>query len=1153
MAGRDVYEEKIRLYVEASGDAELQSLVKSFGDLGDTADFQSNLARKAMERFAGSVDAISKVKAFDQLKRDLVETEQKLGEAQAGAQALFREFNSGDTSSAKVAALQRQAKQAVNELSASADGQRLALQGLRRELASSGVDTRQLGTAQGALKAQMAEARTALVNAGQSVKQYRAESARAAAQVPADNREIAQSYTLVERGIGRLRGLIAGAGAYLGFREAAQGIKNLAEVAQQAENARRALQNLYGSQAEGNRAYDALRTLSKENGIAFDVLVESAKKLKAFGLDPLNGSMQALVDQNASVGGSNEDLAGKVLALGQAWAKQKLQGEEILQLVERGVPVWDLLQKATGKNVAELQKLSEQGKLGRGVIKALYEEIGRANSGKANEALTGMSGLLAQIAARWVDFKQRIVDAGLGDYFKQQMQTLLQSTGGLDGLARRVSSAIVGTLEALKSLGQQLAIIAQPIANTAVAIARHADAVVLLGKVYVGLKLTQFASQFAGLAASMGTATAATGALTAAETARATGLGRLGGIMAKIPRVLTVTFAAIGLDVMLNGIDRLNEGLKARSEAIAASDRMQSASSQLQLEQLRLGQQLQDLYRNSADVAVQSGASVSAMTRAQAQDYQFALEQARQYFAGIIREARGAGDAQVEATATERWKALGAAVVAAKDRITDLARTASADTSLGKMADAAVLKFDALIAKTKSAKESVNDIFKGVDLTRADGLKQALDILDQVNARGTAAARAVKEELRTALAAVATEDLPKLKAAADEAFGSGSAGAKQFAAEVGRISLSRLGVDVEAIKTGFSEVGRAAVDNFRGAVGEIDKLGLSMEQRSTAIAQAFDNAFKQASTKAELGALKVALQDALSSGDVGFKEFQARIVETDAKLAELGGTGKQLGADVAEGAREASSSLRQVGDAASEAATATKAAGDVAAEAGDNMEFGSKKGKQFALSMYEVSDAAIAATMATNRLAGSTLWTGAINRVTDQINDQGDALRKQVADLQAASAEFDEMAGRRKQLAQQYNLLGAGEIEKLLQAESALEANRKRAAEQRLREVEQQAKAAEPAGTKPAEVAAVQIAQRAAAAAVTDVLASTQQAAAALSTAAATVRTAVAGEVVVRFINDPSNAPQIKISDAQMRDIAIEVVRRLRQAKGSTT
>src|SRR5690606_16797986 len=284
---------------------------------------------------------------------------------------------------------------------------------------------------------------------------------------------------------------------------------------------------LYGSQEAGNRAYNELEVLSRRNGLAFADVVEQAKKLMSFGLDPLNGSLQALVDQNAAVGGSMEDLDGKILALGQAWAKQKLQGEEILQLVERGVPVWDLLQKATGKSVQELQKLSSAGKLGREVIQQLYEEIGRANSGASTRALGSLSGLLAQASARWLEFKQRVVEAGLGDYLKQQLTSLLQSTGGLEGLARRVSDAIIGVIDGLKRVGEQILPLAKSIGGATLWLGKHADAVLLLAKAYVALQLAKVAQGFSLVAGGARAATTATAAAASSANAAAGSVGRL--------------------------------------------------------------------------------------------------------------------------------------------------------------------------------------------------------------------------------------------------------------------------------------------------------------------------------------------------------------------------------------------------------------------------------------------------------------------------------------------------------------------------------------------------------------------------------------------------------------------------------------------------
>src|SRR5690606_9568414 len=120
------------------------------------------------------------------------------------------------------------------------------------------------------------------------------EAARAAADVPAANARIAKSYDGIGGALQRLRSIAAPVLAFLTFRGAAQGVKALASVQQQLEDARRAMAELYGSQEEGNRVFAQLEVLAKRNGLAIGDIVEQAKRMKAFGIDPLNGSLQAL-------------------------------------------------------------------------------------------------------------------------------------------------------------------------------------------------------------------------------------------------------------------------------------------------------------------------------------------------------------------------------------------------------------------------------------------------------------------------------------------------------------------------------------------------------------------------------------------------------------------------------------------------------------------------------------------------------------------------------------------------------------------------------------------------------------------------------------------------------------------------------------------
>lgn len=96
------------------------------------------------------------------------------------------------------------------------------------------------------------------------------------------------------------------------------------------------LNKLQGSEANGLKAMEWIEKFTQETPYGVNEVMNSFIRLKAFGLDPMDGSLQAIADQAAMMGGTAETVDGIALALGQAWTKGKLQGEEALQLLERG-------------------------------------------------------------------------------------------------------------------------------------------------------------------------------------------------------------------------------------------------------------------------------------------------------------------------------------------------------------------------------------------------------------------------------------------------------------------------------------------------------------------------------------------------------------------------------------------------------------------------------------------------------------------------------------------------------------------------------------------------------------------------------------------------------------------------------------------------
>ncbi|MDT3296457.1 tape measure protein [Shewanella sp. SP2S2-6] len=299
----------------------------------------------------------------------------------------------------------------------------LRVKGARTEL-------NQLGSSLGRNKAELDKQQTVLNKAGidmnklaDASKDLKTQEAAAEIAIKGVNDKLARHNKLLDESKksssdfgGSIKAatgsLIAMAGAYVGVDRLWESLKSILTAGDKAASFSAQMTAMMGSIAGGEQATAWIKDFANRTGTQLDSAKQAFASLKTFGIDPMNGALQSMVDYNAKLGGSQEKLEGIILATGQAWAKQKLQGEEILQLVERGVPVWDLLEKVTGKNTVQLGKLSEAGKLGREVMQQLFDEMGKQANGQAALSLDRLSGQLNLLSNKWESFKQIIADSG---------------------------------------------------------------------------------------------------------------------------------------------------------------------------------------------------------------------------------------------------------------------------------------------------------------------------------------------------------------------------------------------------------------------------------------------------------------------------------------------------------------------------------------------------------------------------------------------------------------------------------------------------------------------------------------------------------------------------------------------------------------------
>ena len=219
------------------------------------------------------------------------------------------------------------------------------------------------------------------------------------------------------------------------------------------------LTSLEGSSAGAKSAMDWISDFATRTPLEMNQTVEAYAKLKAFGVDPMNGSLQAMVDTMAATGGGAEQLNGLVMALGQSWTKGKLQSEEALQMLERGVPVWDLLAAKMGKSAAEVQELATKGKLGRDEITLLMQALGEKNAGASEGMSKTWDGIISNIKDTWTRFQVMVMDAGVFDNLKAKLQGVLATLnqmaadGRLQKWADAFATNILRAIESIWSFG----------------------------------------------------------------------------------------------------------------------------------------------------------------------------------------------------------------------------------------------------------------------------------------------------------------------------------------------------------------------------------------------------------------------------------------------------------------------------------------------------------------------------------------------------------------------------------------------------------------------------------------------------------------------------------------------------------------------------
>jgi len=302
----------------------------------------------------------------------------------------------------------------------------------------------------------------------------------------------------------------------------------------------------------------------------------------------------------------------------------------------------------------------------------------------------------------------------------------------------------------------------------------------------------------------------------------------------------------------------------------------------------------------------------------------------------------------------------------------------------------------------------------------------------------------------------------------------------QSAGEQGKLGFDAAARSAGALESRIRGI-TAAMDPL---TDEFEALGIQSQASLNAAADAARSSFEAIRKGASQG--KASIEDVRRAYEAYARTARAAVAESDATskvrveselavleavyevndgLDEMTNAGRAAGNGVAAGAQEATQALQETAAAASSAAQATAATAEAGWEGRRGL-YGAAQGAiALAAGFGELSDAAVRAYMATNQAispltgGGANIFFNGINEVTNRIREQRDALQQELTTLHETSRQFDAMDSRRQELSKKYSLLGASQIEGLLQAENEVDGKRKARMEAEEREREKQRQA----------------------------------------------------------------------------------------------
>ena len=200
--------------------------------------------------------------------------------------------------------------------------------------------------------------------------------------------------------------------------------KSVINTSAQFESYAATLETIEGSAEKARKSLDWVADFGKTTPYEVGEVTDAFVRLKAYGLDPMDGTLSAVGDAASAMGkGLMQGVEAVADAATGEFERLKEFGIKSKQAGDNVTFTWS----QNGKELTKTVKKSSTE-----IVNFLKENFGARFNGAMIRQSKTWNGMLSNIGDSWTDFQRRIGDAGFFDAVKRQLGRAMDYIGQLD-------------------------------------------------------------------------------------------------------------------------------------------------------------------------------------------------------------------------------------------------------------------------------------------------------------------------------------------------------------------------------------------------------------------------------------------------------------------------------------------------------------------------------------------------------------------------------------------------------------------------------------------------------------------------------------------------------------------------------------------------